>query len=113
LTIAQVAAAVSVHPTHLLENSTPSPADNREYVRQLRIEFACRQLSTSDTPLSEIALAAASSIRVTFENIQAHQRHVACHLRRTSGLEDKCGFILESTNTKTLKLYTIYAGFML
>jgi len=59
LTIAHVAAAVSVHPTHLArEFHRRHQRTIGEYVRQLRIEFACRQLSTSDTPLSEIALAA-------------------------------------------------------
>jgi AraC family transcriptional regulator len=59
LTIAYVAQAVSVHPTHLArEFRRRHQRTIGEYIRQLRIEFACRQLSTSDTPLSEIALAA-------------------------------------------------------
>ena len=59
LTIAYVAEAVSVHPTHLArEFHRRHQRTIGEYVRQLRIEFACRQLSTSDTPLSEIGLAA-------------------------------------------------------
>jgi AraC family transcriptional regulator len=59
LTIAQVAAAVSVHPTHLArEFHRRHRRTIGEYVRQLRIEFACRELSTSDTSLCEIAIAA-------------------------------------------------------
>jgi len=58
LTITQVASAVRVHPTHLArEFHRRYQLTIGEYVRQLRIEFACRQLSSSDAPLSEIAVA--------------------------------------------------------
>jgi AraC family transcriptional regulator len=59
LTIGEVAAAVSVHPTHLArEFRRRHQKTIGEYVRQLRIEFACRELASSDAPLSEIAIAA-------------------------------------------------------
>ena len=59
LTIAHLAAAVGVHPTHLARAFRRRHRRTvGEYVRQLRIEFACRQLSSSDTPLSEVAIAA-------------------------------------------------------
>lgn len=59
LTIAHVAAAVGVHPTHLArEFHRRHKRTIGDYVRQLRIEFACRELSSSVTPISEIALAA-------------------------------------------------------
>ena len=59
LTLADLAADVGVHSTHLARefhrryNRTVG-----EYVRHLRIEFACLQLCTTAKPLSEIALAA-------------------------------------------------------
>ena len=59
LTIAQVATAVGVHPTHLArEFHRRHKRTIGDYVRHLRIEFACRQLNDSVTPISEIALAA-------------------------------------------------------
>jgi AraC family transcriptional regulator len=59
LTIAHVAAAVEVHPTHLArEFHRHHKRTIGDYVRQLRIEFACRELYSSGTPISEIALAA-------------------------------------------------------
>ena len=59
LTIDQIAAGVGVHPTHLArEFRRRYRRTVGEYVRQLRIDFACHQLSSSDTPLSEVALAA-------------------------------------------------------
>ena len=74
-TVAQVAAAVSVHPTHLArEFHRRYQRTLGEYVRQLRIEFACEQLSTSDTPLSEIAIASGyfdqSHFSRTFRHVQ-------------------------------------------
>lgn len=54
-----VAAEVGVHPVHLCRtfgryyHCTPG-----EYVRQLRIAYACEALARSETPLAEIALQA-------------------------------------------------------
>jgi AraC family transcriptional regulator len=62
LTLAEVAAAVDVHPAHLAKafrrfyKSTVGL-----YVRRRRIEFACRALATTDLPLSQIALASGFS----------------------------------------------------
>ena len=47
-----------------------------EYVRHLRIEFASRELSKSDTPLVEIALAAGF----------AHQSHFSRIFKRQTGM---------------------------
>ena len=59
LTLSFVAASVGVHPTHLArEFHKHHNLTVGEYVRQLRIEFACSQLSASDIPISEIAIAA-------------------------------------------------------
>jgi AraC family transcriptional regulator len=59
LSLAEVARAVSIHETHLSRefrryyNCTVG-----EYIRYLRIEFACRKLSDSNVTIAEIALAA-------------------------------------------------------
>ena len=59
LDISSIARAVGVHPVHFARvfrawyRSTPG-----EYVRHLRLDFACQQLAVSSGPLAEIALAA-------------------------------------------------------
>jgi AraC family transcriptional regulator len=73
LTIAGIAEAVSIHPVHLV---TVFRKHYRctigEYIRQLRIEYACHHLSLSDASLVEIALAAGfsdqSHFSKTFKN---------------------------------------------
>jgi AraC family transcriptional regulator len=62
LTLAKVAGSVGVHETHLSrEFRRYYRCTVGEYLRRLRVEFACRKLSASATPLSEIALAAGFS----------------------------------------------------
>src|SRR5262249_13103426 len=62
VSLAQIAAAVGVHPAHLAKsfhrfyNCTVGV-----YIRQQRIEFALKALATTDLPLSQIALAAGFS----------------------------------------------------
>ena len=62
LTMACIAKIIGVHPVHLAQafrrTYRCSPG---EYVRRLRVEFACHQLTTSDSPLADIALAAGFS----------------------------------------------------
>jgi AraC family transcriptional regulator len=54
-----VAAAVGVHPTHLARVFRQHyHCTLGDYLRRLRIDFACYQIAHSDTPLLEIALAA-------------------------------------------------------
>jgi AraC family transcriptional regulator len=59
LTLSSLAEVVGVHPVYL------ACAFRRhyrctigEYVRQLRVELACRELSVADTPLTQVALTA-------------------------------------------------------
>jgi AraC family transcriptional regulator len=62
LIITEIAASVGVHPVHLAREFRRSyHCTVGEYIRKLRIEFACRQLFESDTPLVEIAVAAGFS----------------------------------------------------
>jgi AraC family transcriptional regulator len=54
-----VAKAVGVHPVHLSRVFREKTGCTMgEYVRRLRVEFACRQISATELPLCEIALAA-------------------------------------------------------
>lgn len=59
ISLTEVARTVGVHPVHLAQmfNKTYSCTVG-EYVRKLRIEFACRELAVSDKPIVDIALAA-------------------------------------------------------
>ncbi len=68
--LTDVAQAVDVHPVHLArafrKHFACTPG---EYVRYLRINFACRQLSHSDTPLVEIALASGFAHQAHFSRV--------------------------------------------
>lgn len=58
LTLTNIAASVGVHPVHLARAFRQHyRCTVGEYVRQLRIDFACRELSMSDTSLVDIASA--------------------------------------------------------
>jgi AraC family transcriptional regulator len=59
LTLSEVARVVGVHPVHLAQmfHKTYSCTVG-EYMRRLRIEYACHELATSEKPIVDIALAA-------------------------------------------------------
>jgi AraC family transcriptional regulator len=62
LSLAEIAQAVGVHPIYLAsEFHRCYQSTIGEYVRRLRIEYACRQLSESDDSMVEIALQAGFS----------------------------------------------------
>lgn len=62
LTLAGVASCVGVHPVHLARVFRRYyRCTIGEYVRQVRVEFASRELSGSDTPLAEVAAASGFS----------------------------------------------------
>jgi AraC family transcriptional regulator len=73
----EVAAAAGVHPVYLAREfrrhyrTTPG-----EYVRMRRVEAACRALSATDAPLSEIAAALGFS----------DQSHMGRHFKRLTGI---------------------------
>jgi AraC family transcriptional regulator len=59
LPLAEIAAAVGVHPVHLAQAFRKFyHCTIGDHVRSLRIDFACRQLTTTNIPLAEIALLA-------------------------------------------------------
>ena len=75
LGLADIAAAVGVHPVYLA--STFRRHFRRtigDYQRQLRVEFACKQLATGLTPLAEIALAAGFADQSHFARV--FKRHL-------------------------------------
>jgi AraC family transcriptional regulator len=58
-TLAGVANSAGVHPTHLARVFRQFYGCTiGEYVRRLRIEFACREISLTDAPLTQIAMTA-------------------------------------------------------
>ena len=59
LTVAEMASTLGVHPTHLAREFRRHYKQTiGEYVRELRVDFARRELCQSSTPITEIALAA-------------------------------------------------------
>ena len=57
--VAEMARAAGVHPVYLARTFREHYRMTiGEYVRKLRVEHACRQISTTGAPLAEIALAA-------------------------------------------------------
>jgi AraC family transcriptional regulator len=74
LVMEDVARAVGVHPVHLARVFREKfGCTLGEYLRRLRVEFACRQISTTETPLCQIAFAAGfsdqSHLNKTFKNL--------------------------------------------
>jgi AraC family transcriptional regulator len=62
LTLAEIARNVGVSPSYLAQMFHKHYFNTvGGYVRQLRLEFACREMASSDAPLCEIALAAGFS----------------------------------------------------
>jgi AraC family transcriptional regulator len=68
--VAELAQSVSVHPGHLSRSFRRYyRLTIADYVRQLRIEYACHQISKSKLPLSQIALDLGFSHQSHFSNI--------------------------------------------
>jgi AraC family transcriptional regulator len=77
LRLAQIAEQVGVHPVYLAsEFRKHFGCTIGEYVRKLRVEFACRRISESDSPLSDIAIAAGFS----------HQSHFSRTFKAVTGM---------------------------
>jgi len=76
LTLMQIAEAVGVHPMHLARLFRQHcRCTLGEYVRQLRVDYACRELVSSDASLVEIALAAGFSDQSQF--CRTFKRHTS------------------------------------
>ena len=75
--LSEVAKIAEVHPVHLVRVFRSFyRCTIGEYVRKLRVEFASRELSTSDLPLAAIALSAGFS----------DQSHLSRTFRQHTGL---------------------------
>lgn len=77
ISLGEVAKQVDIHPVHLAREFRKFYGCTLgEYLRGLRIQRACRKLSSSDMPLVEIALAAGF----------AHQAHFSRLFKRYTGM---------------------------
>lgn len=76
LTLEQIAAEVKIHPVHLASVFRQKyQCTVGEYIRRLRIEYACREISKGETPLAIIALEAGF----------ANQGHFSSTFKRQTG----------------------------
>lgn len=76
-TLSSIAKAVGVHPMHLASVFKQQYRYSvGEYVRRLRIEFACHEITATNTSLADVALAAGFS----------HQSHFSRTFRRHTGM---------------------------
>lgn len=77
LTLEQIAREVGVHPVHLASVFRQKyHCTVGEYIRQLRIEYACREIAAGEMPLAIIALEAGF----------ANQGHFSSTFKRMTGL---------------------------
>ena len=69
-TLAELAAGAGVHPVHLArEFRKHFRCTIGDFIRRVRVEFACHQIAETDAPLSEVALAAGFYDQSHFSNI--------------------------------------------
>jgi AraC family transcriptional regulator len=85
LTLDSIAGSVGVHPAHLARVFRQLHGRSvGEYVRCLRIEYACHCLRTSDTALATIALTAGFSDQSHFSRVFKRQTGVPPAVYRES-----------------------------
>jgi AraC family transcriptional regulator len=81
-----LAQSVQVHPVHLARMFRRNyRCTIGEYVRRLRVEFACRQMSKTEAPLREIALAAGFCDQSHFARVFKRQTGLTPAQYRTFG----------------------------
>jgi AraC family transcriptional regulator len=95
LKLSQIANSVNVHPVHIARTFRKHyHCTVGEYLRWLRLQFACRQLSTSDTTLAQVASQAGFSSQSHFSTAFKQQMGMtpaayrAAFRRRYSGEND-------------------------
>jgi AraC family transcriptional regulator len=68
--LAELAAIAGVHPVHLArEFRRHFRCTIGDFIRRVRVEFACREIAETDAPLSEVALAAGFYDQSHFSNM--------------------------------------------
>ena len=68
--LAELAAGAGVHPVHLArEFRRHFRSTIGDFIRRVRVEFACREIAESDVPLKEVALAAGFYDQSHFSNM--------------------------------------------
>jgi AraC family transcriptional regulator len=93
LSVKEIAQAVGAHPVYFVRAFRKHyRLTFGEYLRQLRVEFACRQISNTRTPLSQIAAAAGfydqSHFTRTFKQLTGMTPHQYRSISLTGGLSD-------------------------
>jgi AraC family transcriptional regulator len=69
-TLAELASSAGVHPVHLArEFRKHFRCTIGDFIRRVRVEFACHQIAETDAPLSEVALAAGFYDQSHFSNV--------------------------------------------
>jgi AraC family transcriptional regulator len=68
--LSELAANAGVHPVHLArEFRRHFRCTIGDFIRQVRVEFACREIAETDAPLSEVALSAGFYDQSHFSNM--------------------------------------------
>jgi AraC family transcriptional regulator len=89
LTLGEIAQLVKVHPVHLARAFREHYGCTiGDYIRRLRVEFACRQLTNSSTPLCQIALASGFAHQSHFSRI--FKNHTGSSPARYRALNSRC-----------------------
>jgi AraC family transcriptional regulator len=70
LTLESIAQAVGIHPIYLARAFRQQyQCSVGDYIRRLRIDYACKQIATTETPLAAIALAAGFADQSHFSRV--------------------------------------------
>src|SRR5262249_46229509 len=92
LSVQAIAESVSMHPAHVSRVVRQFHGCTLgEYIRRLRIEYACVRLTRSEAPLAEIALAAGFSDQSHFSNSFKRQLGISPAIFRKSHGPRKTG----------------------
>jgi AraC family transcriptional regulator len=82
-----LAESVGIHPVHIARTFRRNyHCTIGDYVRQLRVEFACRQISTTEAPIREIALDAGFYDQCHFARVFKRQTGLTPAQYRTFGM---------------------------
>jgi AraC family transcriptional regulator len=90
LTLASIAEEVGVHPVHLAQSFRRFQGCTvGDYVRRVRIDYACQQLLQSDTSFSELAISAGFADRSHFTRTFKQAIGISPSQYRTNAMESR------------------------